>query len=174
VSSAPPNPRLPVTVRAQGVTPAERYLQRLCERCFLSLWSYPSVFRDQKTGAKGDGKELSDLLVVFGDDILIFSDKSCAFPQTGDVHLDWSRWFRVGVSIAAIIGLQQNRGNQLQRQFDVVIERDDDGYYIVSIPQIPGCHTQARSLDEAMDRIRAAAELCLEVEVCASHAGRAI
>lgn len=52
----------------------------------------------------------------------------------------------------------------MQRQFDIVIERDGDGYYVASIPQIPGCHTQARSLDEVMERIREAAELCLEVE----------
>jgi len=51
----------------------------------------------------------------------------------------------------------------LQRQFDVVIGRDEDGYYVASVPQIPGCHTQARSLDEVMQRIREATELCLEV-----------
>jgi predicted RNase H-like HicB family nuclease len=50
------------------------------------------------------------------------------------------------------------------RQFDVVIERDQEGYYVASVPQIPECHTQARSLDEVMQRIREALELCLEVE----------
>ena len=81
--------------------PGERYLQRLCDRSFLSLWSYPSTFRDQKASGKGDGKELCDLLVVFGDDVLIFSDKSCSFPETGDTHLDWSRWFRRAVMKSA-------------------------------------------------------------------------
>jgi predicted RNase H-like HicB family nuclease len=52
----------------------------------------------------------------------------------------------------------------MQRHFDVVIERDEDGYYVASIPQLPGCHTQGRSLDELAVRIREAAELCLEVE----------
>jgi predicted RNase H-like HicB family nuclease len=52
----------------------------------------------------------------------------------------------------------------LQRQFDVVIERDEDGYYVASVPQLPGCHTQGRSLDEVTLRIREAIELCLEVE----------
>jgi predicted RNase H-like HicB family nuclease len=52
----------------------------------------------------------------------------------------------------------------LQRQFDVVIERDEAGYYIASVPQLPGCHTQAKSLDEVTSRIREAIELCLEVE----------
>jgi predicted RNase H-like HicB family nuclease len=57
----------------------------------------------------------------------------------------------------------KSEGNLLQRQFDVVIGRDEDGYYVASVPQIPGCHTQARSLDEVMQRIREATELCLEV-----------
>ena len=48
--------------------------------------------------------------------------------------------------------------------FDVVIERDEEGYYVASVPKIPACHTQARSLDEVMQRIREAIELCLEVE----------
>jgi predicted RNase H-like HicB family nuclease len=52
----------------------------------------------------------------------------------------------------------------LQRQFDVVIERDEEGFYIASVPQLPGCHTQGRSLDEVTMRIREAIELCLEVE----------
>jgi predicted RNase H-like HicB family nuclease len=55
-------------------------------------------------------------------------------------------------------------GLPLQRQFDVVIERDEDGYYVASVPQLPGCHTQARSLDEVVGRIREAVELCLEVD----------
>ena len=94
------DPKLEIN-RSEGVTPAERYLQRLCDRSFLSLWSYPNVFRDQKTGGKGDGKELCDLLVVFGDDILIFSDKSCAFPHTGRVQVAWCRWFKKAVMESA-------------------------------------------------------------------------
>ncbi len=52
----------------------------------------------------------------------------------------------------------------MSRQFDVIIEREEEGHYVASVPQIPGCHTQARSLDEVTDRIREAIELCLEVE----------
>jgi predicted RNase H-like HicB family nuclease len=52
----------------------------------------------------------------------------------------------------------------MARQFDVVIERDSEGYYVASVPQIPACHTQAQSLDELKLRVRAAIELCLEVE----------
>ena len=49
-------------------------------------------------------------------------------------------------------------------QFDVVIERDSEGYFVASVPQMPGCHTQARSLDQVSDRIREAITLCLEIE----------
>jgi predicted RNase H-like HicB family nuclease len=52
----------------------------------------------------------------------------------------------------------------MTREFSVVIERDQEGYYVASVPALPGCHTQARSLDELMNRIREAVELCLEVE----------
>ena len=46
----------------------------------------------------------------------------------------------------------------------MVVERDEAGYYVASVPALPGCHTQARSLDKLMERIREAIELCLEVE----------
>jgi predicted RNase H-like HicB family nuclease len=55
------------------------------------------------------------------------------------------------------------------RQFDVVIERDSEGYYVASVPQIPACHTQARPLDEVTERIREAIELCLEVDGTPQH-----
>ncbi len=51
----------------------------------------------------------------------------------------------------------------MSRGFDVVIERDSEGYYIASVPALPGCHTQARSLDELSARIKKAIELYLEV-----------
>jgi predicted RNase H-like HicB family nuclease len=51
-----------------------------------------------------------------------------------------------------------------KREFSVVVERDEDGYYVASVPELAGCHTQARSLDKLMERIREAIELCLEVE----------
>ena len=46
----------------------------------------------------------------------------------------------------------------------MVIEKDEDGYYVASVPELPGCHTQAKTLDELIDRIREAVELYLEVE----------
>jgi len=50
------------------------------------------------------------------------------------------------------------------KEFSVVIERDEDGYFVASVPALRGCHTQARSLDVLMKRVKEAIQLCLEVE----------
>lgn len=50
----------------------------------------------------------------------------------------------------------------MAREFSVIIERDADGYYVAWVPALRGCHTQAKSLDEFMARVREAAGLCLE------------
>jgi predicted RNase H-like HicB family nuclease len=52
----------------------------------------------------------------------------------------------------------------MSHDFDVVIERDSESYYVASVPALPGCHTQARSLDELSERIKEAIELYREVE----------
>jgi predicted RNase H-like HicB family nuclease len=52
----------------------------------------------------------------------------------------------------------------MKREFSVVIEKDEDGYYVGSVPELKGCHTQAKSLDELMERVKEAILLCLEVE----------
>ena len=48
------------------------------------------------------------------------------------------------------------------REFIVVIERDEDGWYVASVPELRGCHTQARSLDELAERVKEAILICLE------------
>jgi len=52
----------------------------------------------------------------------------------------------------------------MKRELNVLVERDRDGFYVASVPTLKGCHTQARSLDELMERIREAAELCLDAQ----------
>ncbi|MBI4425385.1 MAG: type II toxin-antitoxin system HicB family antitoxin [Elusimicrobia bacterium] len=49
-------------------------------------------------------------------------------------------------------------------KFPVVIEQDEDGYYIGIVPDLKGCHTQARSLGELEKRLKEAITLCLEVQ----------
>ena len=46
--------------------------------------------------------------------------------------------------------------------FDVVVERDSEGYYVASVPALHGCHTQARSLDVLMERVQEVVSLCME------------
>ena len=52
----------------------------------------------------------------------------------------------------------------MTREFNVLVERDSDGYLVASVPSLPGCHTQAKSQDKLMKLIGEAIELCLEVE----------
>ena len=52
----------------------------------------------------------------------------------------------------------------MTQQFDVVVEKDSEGFFVASVPALPGCHTQAKSLDELMLRIREAIELCVAVQ----------
>jgi hypothetical protein len=90
----------PPVIRAVGVTVSERYLAKLAEKSFLNLWSYPTPYRNQKPSGRGDGKELCDLLVVCGQHIVIFSEKSISWPN-GELHVAWSRWARSAVRDAA-------------------------------------------------------------------------
>lgn len=88
-------------VRNAGTTESEKYLAQLGEKSFLNLWSYPSPFIDKKAGGKGDGKELCDLLVVCGDHVLIFSDKTIAWPPSDDDQLSWKRWYKRAIAKSA-------------------------------------------------------------------------
>ena len=83
---------------SDGTTPSERALANLARKAFLSLWSYANVFTDEgRTNGKGDGKELCDLLVVFGNDVILFSDKDCKFRSDIDVAIAWRRWYRSAI-----------------------------------------------------------------------------
>lgn len=57
------------------------------------------------------------------------------------------------------------------RYFNVVIERDETGYYVASVPELHGCHTQAKSLDRLMVRVREAIDLCLEIQQGVDNGG---
>ncbi len=49
-------------------------------------------------------------------------------------------------------------------KFGVVVERDEDGYYIASVPELPGCHTQGKTLDQVMKRVKEAIQAYLEAD----------
>lgn len=48
--------------------------------------------------------------------------------------------------------------------FTILIEKDEDGIYVGSVPALKGCHTQAKTVEELLPRIKEAIELCLEAE----------
>jgi len=50
----------------------------------------------------------------------------------------------------------------MEMTFNVIVERDEEGFYVASVPELRGCHTQARSLDTLIDRIGEAIDLCIE------------
>lgn len=54
-------------------------------------------------------------------------------------------------------------GKETKKTFNVIIEKDEDGYFVANVPELPGCHTQARSLDQLSSRIKEAIQLYLEV-----------
>jgi len=54
--------------------------------------------------------------------------------------------------------------------FDVVIEEDGEGWLVASVPALPGCHTQARTREELMTRVREAILLYLDVKGPHPHA----
>jgi len=47
--------------------------------------------------------------------------------------------------------------------FTVIIEKDEDGFYVGSVPALRGCHSQGKTIDELMENMREAIKLCLEV-----------
>src|SRR3546814_6773598 len=77
------------TKKSIGVTETERMLADFCERSFRKLWTYPNPYKD-------DGKELCDVLAVFGDHVFIFFDREKAFTDTpeSDPMIVWDRWKR--------------------------------------------------------------------------------
>lgn len=84
------------------VTASEAHLERLSRAAFLRIWSYPNPFN-------GKGKELCDLLLVFGDDVVVFSDKHCALSPTDAPELAWARWYRKTVLSSAAQALGAGR-----------------------------------------------------------------
>ncbi len=53
---------------------------------------------------------------------------------------------------------------EYNKEFYVVIERDEDGYYVGEVPQLQGCYSQGETIDELMNNMREVIELCLEDE----------
>ena len=77
-------------IKNKGFTESERYLHTLADISFLDLWSWPNVYHKKN-------KELCDLLVVCGNHIIVFSDKTISYPETNNPKLNWDRWHRKAI-----------------------------------------------------------------------------
>jgi predicted RNase H-like HicB family nuclease len=64
---------------------------------------------------------------------------------------------------------EHNPGRIKMKEFTVIIEKDEDGFFVATVPALRGCHTQAKSLDTLMKRVKEAIELCLETETPVSN-----
>ena len=60
--------------------------------------------------------------------------------------------------------MPKKKGARLSRKFSVIIEKDQGGYFIGLVPELPGCHTQAKSLNALQKRLKEAIHLYLEAE----------
>ncbi|WP_442948046.1 type II toxin-antitoxin system HicB family antitoxin [Nostoc sp.] len=54
--------------------------------------------------------------------------------------------------------------NPTKREFYVIIERDEDGYYVGEVPQLKACYRQGETIDELMANMKEVIELCLETK----------
>ena len=90
------------------VTESEAYLESLARKSFLSMWSHSNLFFGDASAGKG-GKELCDLLVLFRNNVLLFSDKSCQYPGGPDHDVNWKRWHKRSVrkSVDQLIGARR-------------------------------------------------------------------
>ena len=79
--------------KSEGLTVSENRLVKLGERVFMGLWSYPNPMIKTSDGFR----ELCDLLVVCGDNVLVFSDKNIKFSDEKDVIISWERWKRKAI-----------------------------------------------------------------------------
>lgn len=85
-----------VVKKSEGLTESEKKLAALGYKTFLRLWSYPNPYKMQL-----EGKELCDLLVVFENHIIIFSDKDCVYRDHGDAKVNWRRWYKKAIQKSA-------------------------------------------------------------------------
>lgn len=98
-------------------TRSEALLAKLSEKTFLSYWSHANIF---KSSGRPDvpNKEVCDVLVVFGNDVVIFSDKEIQFQRHKSVNIAWERWYRKAIldSAKQLLGARRfllNRNSEL-------------------------------------------------------------
>lgn len=126
-----------IYIKNKGVTDSERVLHQLAEDSFLDLWSWPNVYRKRN-------KELCDLLVVSGNHIIIFSDKTITYPKSEDLVQNWDKWYRKAILASA----EQAKGavrwikkypervyvdKNCEQRFPISLDKKDYQFHIVCV-----------------------------------------
>jgi len=96
-------------IKNSGLNDSEEKLVNLADDAFLGLWTYANVFSDEGFSKNKSGKEICDLLVVFDNHIIIFSDKNITFNTEKTTDVAWKRWLRKSVleSATQLYGAEQ-------------------------------------------------------------------
>jgi hypothetical protein len=119
---------------------SEHHLHTLAQHAFLRLWSYPNLYHCK--GAKtpcGPAKELCDLLIVFGSDLVVFSDKHCQLDTGHNPALAWSRWYKEAVLNSASQAAGASRWLH-KPEFRVYLDRTCTLPLPIRLPSNPRVH----------------------------------
>lgn len=94
------------------------------------------MYTDEGRHGSGDGKELCDLLVVFGNDVILFSDKACMFTGHEDINVAWYRWYRRAIEKSA---KQLNGAESWLKRFPerIFLDKDCKTSLPIKLPQEP-------------------------------------
>ena len=107
--------------KSAGLNESEHRLVKLGEKVFMGLWSYPNPRIKKSNGTP----ELCDLLVVCGNNVLIFSDKNIKFNENIDLLTAWRRWER-GAILEAINQLRHAENIVRDHPEKIVLNSTDD------------------------------------------------
>lgn len=119
--------------KSHGVTLTEQRLSALCERTFLKLWSWPNLYNE-------DGKELCDVLAVFGEHVFVFFDRASQVLQAEDKDLEvtWGRWKKevIDKQIKTATGAER----YLKRGLPIYLDEKKQTALPITLPENPIIH----------------------------------
>lgn len=116
----------------QGFSESEKYLGRIAQQTFLSFWSHLNLFRSRN-------KELADLIIIFDEHIIIFSDKSCALKEG---EHGWSRWHKRAV-LESAQQLYRAAGWIRKHPQEIFTDVKCDRRFPLHLPSSPAIHLVA-------------------------------
>lgn len=139
-----------------SVNASEERLAALSRKTFMSLWSYQNPFYDQ-------GKELCDVLIVFGDDVIIMSDKMISYKSDAPPNVAWNRWRKRAItgSVSQLRGALKTIRNQ---PTSIYLDAKASSPFPLRFPAQPRFHLVAIALgcEEACQSARGTPSLMVD------------